>query len=205
MSAFERAAFWVIAGGSASGKSYLCNQIKNLMPSGSVAIIGLDSYYKCNGHIPFAEREKVNYDHPDAFDLQTLLANLRELRAGKATEVPIYDFATHSRKGEVEKVEPPSKLLILEGILVLYWPELREVFDRKIFVSAGSELRLKRRLARDVAERGRSEESVHKQWTNTVESMFSKFCEPTKGYADLVLNGEEITEKDIKKLLKEFV
>lgn len=148
-----------IAGGTGSGKTTVVHQIMNELPSTEVGIISQDSYYRDNSNLTYEERTKINFDHPRAIDFELLTSHLRDLKAGKTIEQPVYSFVTHNRTGDVVLTHP-RKVMIVEGILILANPELRDMFDIKIFVHADSDERLIRRLKRDISERGRDMEEV---------------------------------------------
>ena len=148
-----------IAGGSGSGKTTLAYRLKERFGEDEVRLISHDSYYKRHDELPFAERCKLNYDHPDAFDNDLLIQHLKELKAGRAIDCPVYDYADHNRSSEVQHIEP-APVLIVEGILPLAEPELCSLFDYKIYVDTDADERILRRILRDVKERGRSLDSV---------------------------------------------
>lgn len=174
-----------IAGGTGSGKTTFAQALKAAMGEDCV-IISQDSYYVANTHLSFAERLKINYDHPDAIEDELLIEHLRKLQNGETIEVPVYDFEAYARTEETIKLEP-RRIVIVEGILVLVNPQLREQFDLKVFVDTDPDVRLLRRLVRDVQERGRSLDSVHQQYLSTVKPMHEAFVEPSKKYADLIV------------------
>lgn len=145
-----------------------------------------DSYYNDQSDMPFEERIKTNYDHPNAFDTELLVKQLKDLLDWKTIEKPIYDYTEHTRSSEVEKVEP-KEVIILEGILVLNDPALRDLMDIKIFVDTDDDIRIIRRIQRDIEERGRSLQSVIDQYKSTVKPMYHQFIEPTKRYADIIV------------------
>ena len=159
-----------IAGGSGSGKTTLACRLKALFGEDEVRLISHDSYYKRHDELPFEERCKLNYDHPDAFDNALLIYHLQELKAGRAIDCPVYDYADHNRSNEVQHIEP-APVLIVEGILPFVEPELCAMFDYKIFVDTDADERILRRLVRDVKERGRSLDSVINQYLTTVKRM----------------------------------
>lgn len=174
-----------IAGGTGSGKTTFAEALQSAMGEDSV-IISQDSYYVANTELSFSERLKINYDHPDAFEEELLIEHLRLLRQGKDINVPIYDFERYARTPETITVAPKD-IVIVEGILVLGNPLLRAEFDLKVFVDTDSDVRILRRLIRDVKERGRNLESVHSQYLTTVKPMHEAFVEPSKKYADLIV------------------
>jgi len=169
-----------ISGPSASGKSLLANTIVNELGSDQVAVISEDAYYKDNGHLPFAEREKINYDHPNAFDHTLLAEHLKILRQGQSVHIPIYSHAKHERISETREVGNHA-IIVLEGILIFCDHMLRELMDIRIFMSTPLDICLTRRLKRDVVERHRSFESVIHQYETTVRPMYFQFIEPRGG------------------------
>lgn len=175
-----------IAGGTGSGKSTVASEIYKCIPDESIAIIEQDSYYNDQSHLTFEERVKTNYDHPNAFDTKLLMQHLSTLIEGKAIEKPIYDFEKHNRKKETIRVEPKD-IIILEGIMILAEPELRDMLDIKIFVDTDADLRIIRRIQRDIEERGRTIDSVINQYVNVVRPMHLQFVEPNKRYADIII------------------
>lgn len=175
-----------IAGPSASGKSLLANTIVNGLGSDQVVIISEDSYYKDNSHLPFEAREKINYDHPDAFDHALLAEHIKQLQAGKSVQIPIYSHSKHVRLPETREVGGHA-IIIVEGILLFSEETLRELMDIRIFMSAPLDVCLIRRLKRDVVERHRSVESVLLQYETTVRPMYLQFIEPSSRYADLIV------------------
>ncbi|MCA9738065.1 MAG: uridine kinase [Gemmatimonadetes bacterium] len=174
------------AGGSGSGKSTVVGRILDVLGPGRVGIVHADAYYRDYGHLSPDERSLVNFDHPDALDLPLLLAHVDALREGHGVDVPIYDFATHTRTGATRRIEP-TPVVIVDGILVLAEPELRRRLDIKIFVDTDADVRFIRRLERDVAERGRTVESVIRQYLDTVRPMHLEFVEPSKRWADVII------------------
>jgi uridine kinase len=175
-----------IAGGTGSGKTTVAERLAGAMPAGRCVTIDHDAYYRDQGHLPPAARADVNYDHPSALDSGLFAEHLRELRAGRAVEVPIYDFATHTRRTQTRPVAPAS-VIIVEGILVFAEPALREQMDIRIFVDTDPDIRLMRRIRRDLEERGRTFQSVRDQYYATVRPMHIEHVEPSKRWADLIL------------------
>ena len=175
-----------LGGGSGSGKTTIARSIVEAIGPDNVALIQHDAYYHDQTDLPMEERVRVNYDHPDSFETPLLVAQLRQLRAGRAVDRPIYDFTVYNRRPDTVRVEP-KPAIIVEGILVLYEPELRELMDLKIYVDTDPDLRILRRLERDLKERGRSFDSVHGQYLATVRPMHLQFVEPSKRYADIVI------------------
>ncbi|MHB1394662.1 MAG: uridine kinase [Clostridia bacterium] len=175
-----------IAGGTGSGKSTVARAILESIPGRNVAIIEQDCYYKDQSHLPTEERVNVNYDHPLAFDTGLLIEHVEKLIKGQAIEKPQYDFTVHNRKKQYLRVEPRD-IILLEGILILDSPILRELMDIKIFVDTDADVRIIRRIIRDMRDRGRSLESVINQYLNVVKPAHNEFCEPTKRYADIII------------------
>ncbi|AXA35821.1 MAG: uridine kinase [Candidatus Sumerlaea sp.] len=174
-----------IAGGTGSGKTLVAKSIGEAVGK-QVVILGLDSYYLDRSDLPFEERAKINYDHPDAFDIPLLLEHLHKLMRGEAIEMPVYNYAAHARAPETIHVEP-APIIIVEGILVLAIPALRDMMNVRIFVDTDADVRFIRRLSRDVKERGRSLQSVIDQYLNVVRLMHLEFVEPSKRYADIIV------------------
>ncbi|HIC32673.1 MAG TPA: uridine kinase [Flavobacteriaceae bacterium] len=175
-----------IAGGTGCGKTTVVNQILNELPEGEVGVISQDSYYKDTTHLSFDERVKINFDHPRSIDFELLEHHLKELRKGKSIDQPVYSFIKHNRTGDVI-VTKPRKVMIVEGILILSHPEIRDLFDIKIFVHADSDERLIRRLKRDIKDRGRDIDEVLTRYQNTLKPMHQQFIEPMKEYADIII------------------
>ncbi|MDY0234552.1 MAG: uridine kinase [Gudongella sp.] len=175
-----------IAGGTGSGKSTVTREIFKSITDKNIAVIEQDSYYKDQSDMSFEERVKTNYDHPFAFDNQLLVKHLKQLMDLKPIEKPIYDFENHNRKKETYHVEP-RHIIIVEGILILYDEDLRDLLDIKIFVDTDSDVRVIRRILRDIKERGRTLDSVIMQYMKTVRPAHLQFVEPTKRYADIII------------------
>lgn len=175
-----------IAGGTGSGKTLVARTLVRQM-GGRVAVLEQDNYYNANTELPFEERVKINYDHPDAFDHDLLLRHVQQLLQGQDVQMPVYNFSSHSRKEDETVHLRHQKVVIVEGILILYFPRLRELMDIKVFVDTDNDLRFIRRLRRDVEERGRSLDSVIRQYETTVRPMHMQFVEPTKRHADLII------------------
>lgn len=200
MAVVERGILIGIAGGSGSGKTLVSQRIYEELGSDKVIIIQQDSYYKDLSHLPYAERVKRNFDHPDAIDSQLLIKQIEALLYGRTIEQPIYDFAVHARKAETRCIGPHS-IIVLEGILILDHPRLRELMDIKVYVDTDPDIRLIRRLRRDVSERERSVESVLEQYESSVRPMHLQFVEPSKRYADIIIpeGGHNIVAIDLLK------
>jgi uridine kinase len=175
-----------VAGGSGSGKTTVSHAILERVGRERIAYLQHDAYYRDRSHLPIEERARINYDHPDSLETDLLIEHLKQLRAGRAIEMPQYDFAQHVRKAETRRVEPRTVILV-EGILIFADRALREMFDIKIFVDTDPDLRFLRRLQRDIAERGRTVESVIAQYLETVRPMHLEFVEPSKRYADVII------------------
>ncbi|NLB20780.1 MAG: uridine kinase [Clostridium sp.] len=175
-----------ITGGTGSGKSTVANAIYRNFKQETISIIMQDSYYKDQSDLTYEERTKTNYDHPHAFDTDLLISHLNSLLHGEAIDIPIYDFTIHNRKEETIH-EEPKDIIIVEGILILEDERLRDLFDIKIYVDTDADLRILRRLTRDIKERGRTLESVIDQYLGVVRPMHLQFIEPTKRYADLIV------------------
>lgn len=178
-----------IAGGTGSGKTTVVQQIMNELPTTEVGIISQDSYYRETSNLTYEERTKINFDHPRAIDFELITSHLKDLKAGKTIEQPVYSFVTHNRTGDVVLTHP-RKVMIVEGILILSNAELRDMFDIKIFVHADSDERLIRRLKRDISERGRDMEEVLNRYQTTLKPMHEQFIEPTKTFADIIIPND---------------
>lgn len=174
-----------IAGGSGSGKTTLAANILEHFAD-RISVLRHDDYYKCQDDIPMEERIKTNYDHPHAFDTNLLIYHIDELRAGRDIFSPTYDYTRHTRAAETREVKA-NKVVLLEGILILENPELRDRLDMKIYVDTDADVRILRRMMRDVKERGRSLDSVVNQYLSTVKPMHEAFVEPSKRYADIIV------------------
>jgi uridine kinase len=188
-----------IAGASGSGKTSAAASIINSLELDKVLTIQEDSYYKDLSDIPFAERQTRNFDHPDAFDHDLLAEHLLQLLNGEAVSQPIYDYKLHTRSKETKTVGPGT-LIILEGILVLSNAQLRKLMDYRVFVETPLDICLARRLKRDMKERGRTADSVIKQYTETVRPMYLQFVEPSRQYADITISGEQSNSEAIDTL-----
>ncbi|PAQ16505.1 uridine kinase [Bacillus sp. FJAT-42315] len=175
-----------IAGGSGSGKTSVTKAIDEFFKGHSVMIIEQDYYYKDQSHLPFEERLNTNYDHPFAFDNDLLIEHVNQLLQYKPIEKPVYDYVQHTRSAETIVMEPKN-VIILEGILVLEDPRLRDLMDIKLFVDTDADIRIIRRMMRDIQERGRTFESVVDQYIQVVRPMHNQFIEPTKRYADIII------------------
>ena len=175
-----------IAGGSGSGKTTLANNLVNYFGENEVSILRHDNYYKRHDEMSYEERSRLNYDHPDAFDTELLCAHIRQLKAGHRIEMPVYDYSVHNRSDKTTPVLP-NPVIILEGILIFAEPELVDLMDFRIFVDTDADERILRRIKRDVNERGRSLESVMRQYRETVKPMHDQFVEPSKRKANIII------------------
>lgn len=196
-----------IAGASASGKSLLANTIVNELGSDQVVVISEDSYYKDHGNIPFEERAKINYDHPNSLDHELLHQHLQLLQSGEAADVPIYNHSTHTREKETRRIGQHT-IIVLEGILLFVEKDLRQLMDIRIFMDTALDICLIRRLKRDMQERGRSLDSVLKQYEETVRPMYLQFIDPSKRYADIIVprgGGNRIAIDMIKAKMRELL
>ena len=189
-----------IAGGSGSGKTLVARRIFDELGSDKVIIIQQDSYYRDLGHLSLEERKKQNFDHPDSFDHEFLIRQLKDLLAGKSVDQPVYDYTIHSRRNETKRIGEHI-IIVLEGILILHDPELRKLMDIKVYVDTDDDVRLIRRIRRDVNERGRSLDSILDQYENSVRPMQLQFIEPTKRYADIIIpeGGYNLVAIDLLK------
>lgn len=174
-----------IAGGSGSGKSTITDIIARKFGD-EVTVIKHDNYYKAHDELTYEERCRINYDHPDAFDTPMLCEHLEKLRRGEEVVCPVYDFTVHNRSEETQVIKP-SRVIVIDGILVLQDPRLRELMDIRIFVDTDADVRLLRRIKRDFTERARSLESVTEQYLNTVKPMHELYVEPSRKYADIIV------------------
>ncbi|NOV02989.1 uridine kinase [Paenibacillus planticolens] len=175
-----------IAGGTGSGKTTVARSIINKLGSTNVTLISQDNYYLHHSGLTYEERERINYDHPRAFDNELLLKHLNELKNGNAVNIPVYDFAQHGRSKETIRIEV-KPIVLLEGIHVLTDEELRGALNIKVFVDTDPDVRILRRLSRDINERGRTLQSVFDQYLTTVKPMHDAFIEPSKKYADIII------------------
>ena len=188
-----------IAGGTGSGKTTVVKELVQALPQASVAIIPQDSYYKDSSHVPVEERQFINFDHPDAFDWDLLVEQITALRDGKSIEQPTYSYLTCTRQPETVHIEP-KEIIIIEGIMALVTPALRDLMDLKIYVDADADDRLIRLIRRDVIERGRTPETVISRYERVVKEMHWEFIEPTKKFADIIIPQGGHNTKAIKML-----
>ena len=176
-----------ITGGTGSGKSTVCKAIKDSIPAENIAILEQDAYYKDQTHLSFEDRLKTNYDHPLAFDNKLLINHIDMLCEGKSIEKPIYDYELHTRKQNETVTISPKDIIIVEGIMILEDEELRDKLDIKIYVDTEDDIRILRRIQRDIKERGRTVDSVIEQYLQTVKPAHDQFIEPYKKYSDIII------------------
>lgn len=189
-----------IAGGTGSGKTTVVRKLLEALPGGDVVVMPQDSYYKDNRHISLEERQKINFDHPDSLEFNLLIDHLKQLRKGKTVEMPIYSYLTCLRAKETIPVRP-AKVVIIEGILILADPGLRNMLDIKVFVDADADDRLGRVIQRDIVERGRSVLKVLERYHDTVKPSHLQFIEPSKRYADIIIPGGGENQVGIEVLI----
>ena len=196
-----------IAGGTGSGKTTVVNQILDELKHDEVDVIYQDSYYKDNSHLTYKERVKINFDHPQSIDFDLLVHHLKELKKKHPIQQPVYSFKEHNRTQETITIKP-RKVMLVEGILVLANPEIRKMFDLKIFVHTDSDERLIRRLKRDIHERGRDMDEVLDRYQNTLKPMHQQFIEPTKEFADIIIpynRYNEVGVNVVQTIIKECI
>lgn len=174
-----------VAGGTASGKTTVAARLKKEFGS-ELILICHDSYYLAHDDLPYEERCKINYDHPNAFDTKRIISDIKKLKQGVAVDCPVYDYSIHNRSKEVVRISP-ARVIVIEGILIFENEDLRNLMDIKVFVDADADIRFIRRMLRDVNERARSVESIVEQYTTTVKPMHDEFVEPSKRYADVII------------------
>ncbi|MGX4644633.1 MULTISPECIES: uridine kinase [Holzapfeliella] len=189
-----------VTGGSGSGKTSVSRAIYDSFSDHAITMLEQDSYYKDQGHMPFEERMNINYDHPLAFDTDLLIDHLKRLMNYESVEKPVYDYVSHTRSDETI-LQEPKEVIILEGILILDDPRLRDLMDIKIYVDTDDDIRIIRRIKRDMQERGRTLDSVIDQYLSAVKPMYHQFIEPTKRYSDLIVpeGGENFVAIDLIK------
>lgn len=186
-----------IAGGTGSGKTTLTERLKERFGQ-DVSVVYHDNYYKQHNNMTYEQRSKLNYDHPDAFDTELMIRHVRQLRAGKSVECPVYDYTIHNRSDKTVCIQP-TKVILVEGILIFQNEELRQLMDIKIFVDTDADVRILRRIMRDVQERKRSLTSVVTQYLNTVKPMHEQFVEPSKRFSDIIVleGGHNLVALDL--------
>lgn len=196
-----------IAGGTGSGKSTFTNRLRGRFGD-NITVIYHDNYYKRHDDIPFEERKKLNYDHPDALETDLLIEHIKRLRNGESIECPVYDYTVHNRSDKTVRIDP-RKIILIEGILLLADPRLRSLLDIKIYVEADADERILRRILRDVKERGRDIDNIVEQYLTTVKPMHYLYVEPTRATADIVINSGmndvafDIVQSKIRLMLEE--
>ena len=196
-----------IAGGTGSGKSTFTNRLRDRFGD-NITVIYHDNYYKRHDDIPFEERKKLNYDHPDALETDLLIEHIKRLRNGESIECPVYDYTVHNRSDKTVRIDP-RKIILIEGILLLADPRLRSLLDIKIYVEADADERILRRILRDVKERGRDIDNIVEQYLTTVKPMHYLYVEPTRATADIVINSGmndvafDIVQSKIQLMLEE--
>ena len=196
-----------IAGGTGSGKSTFTNRLRDRFGD-NITVIYHDNYYKRHDDIPFEERKKLNYDHPDALETDLLIEHIKRLRNGESIECPVYDYTVHNRSDKTVRIDP-RKIILIEGILLLADPRLRSLLDIKIYVEADADERILRRILRDVKERGRDIDKIVEQYLTTVKPMHYLYVEPTRATADIVINSGmndvafDIVQSKIRLMLEE--
>ena len=196
-----------IAGGTGSGKSTFTNRLRDRFGD-NITVIYHDNYYKRHDDIPFEERKKLNYDHPDALETDVLIEHIKRLRNGESIECPVYDYTVHNRSDKTVRIDP-RKIILIEGILLLADPRLRSLLDIKIYVEADADERILRRILRDVKERGRDIDNIVEQYLTTVKPMHYLYVEPTRATADIVINSGmndvafDIVQSKIRLMLEE--
>lgn len=196
-----------IAGETGSGKSTFTNRLRDRFGD-NITVIYHDNYYKRHDDIPFEERKKLNYDHPDALETDLLIEHIKRLRNGESIECPVYDYTVHNRSDKTVRIDP-RKIILIEGILLLADPRLRSLLDIKIYVEADADERILRRILRDVKERGRDIDNIVEQYLTTVKPMHYLYVEPTRATADIVINSGmndvafDIVQSKIRLMLEE--
>jgi uridine kinase len=196
-----------VAGGSGSGKSTIARSLVESLPAHHVTAIEHDAYYKDVGHLPYEERARINFDHPESLDNELFGRHLDELRAGRSVEKPRYDFATHARTAETDRLDP-SPIIVVEGILVLALPAIRDRLDVKLYVDTDADIRLMRRIRRDLEQRGRTFAQVRQQYYESVRPMHLAFVEPSKRFADIIIpegGQNRVAREMILAMLQKFV
>mgnify|MGYP001200564217 FL=1 len=187
-----------IAGGSCSGKTTVVNTLVEAF-AGSVSTIAFDSYYLDQGHMTLSERAQVNYDHPDSLDVELFVSDIQSLRDGNSIDTPIYDFSTHTRSSD-SRIVAPSDLVVLDGILLLAFPEITALLDLAVFIEATEEIRFNRRIPRDIKERGRTAEQSSAQFKETVQPMHKRFVAPSICHADLIIDGQQSPQLSLAEI-----
>ena len=188
-----------IAGGTGSGKSFLAKRLKNIYPQDQALILSQDSYYKDLSNLSYKNRSNQNFDHPDSIDSLLIEDHLKKLLSGETIYRPEYDFVTHLRKKNIQIVKP-CPIIIIEGILMLHYTRLHDFYSLKIFIETPEAIRIKRRIKRDTHSRGRTPESIKKQYYSLVKPMHDKFVQPSKSFSDIILKGTDLIEKLVNQI-----
>ena len=191
-----------IAGGSCSGKTFLCKKILNKYKK--IVSIKVDSYYKDFNDLSFKEREKINFDHPSSFEFNLLLQQLNNIKNSKITEIPTYNYKTHTRSSKFQLINNNSNVILVEGILALYDKKIRDLMSMKVYIDIPNNIRKSRRIERDKKNRARTESSILNQYKNMVEPMYIKYIKPTIRYADLIINKIDKTDEGYNKLISKI-
>ena len=192
-----------VFGGTGSGKTTIVNQIVSDFNASDIQVISQDAYYKDNSSITYEERCLLNFDHPEAIDFELLYEHLSALKNGENIQQPIYDFKTHNRTDKTLQISP-KKILILEGILIMNYPKLRSLLDLKVFIETNSDMRMERRVKRDITERGRTPKEVMDRYLNNLKPMHDQFIEPMKMHADLIVENHKNTSINLDKLISKI-
>ena len=192
-----------VFGGTGSGKTTIVNQIVSDFNASDIQVVSQDAYYKDNSSITYESRCLLNFDHPEAIDFELLYEHLRALKNGENIQQPIYDFKTHNRTDKTLQISP-KKILILEGILIMNYPKLRSLLDLKVFIETNSDMRMERRVNRDITERGRTPKEVMDRYLNTLKPMHNQFIEPMKMHADVIVENHENTSINLDKLISKI-
>ena len=191
-----------ITGGSGSGKTFLSDKIIKKIGKDKILKIEVDSYYKDLIHLKMKEREKNNFDHPNAFEFNQLYMHLNQIKKLQEVDIPIYDYKTHTRKKETRNINKTYSIILLEGIFSTYNPDIRNMLDLNVFIDISNNIRKKRRIERDSQKRDRTIQSIEEQYTTTVEPMYKKYVEPTKQYSDIIIKEISKSDKGYIKLLE---
>jgi len=191
-----------IAGGSGSGKTFLCDKLIKKFGQNKILKIEVDSYYKNLAHLEMEKREKNNFDHPDAFEFDLLYKDLNKIKGLKKINIPLYDYKTHTRKNKFQTINKTYNIILLEGIFSIYKQDIRDMSDLNIFIDISNKIRKERRIKRDSQKRDRTLESIEYQYTSTVEPMYKKYVEPTKKYSSLIIKEISKSDKGYIKLLE---
>lgn len=191
-----------ITGGSGSGKTFLCNKIIKKFKSNKIIKIEVDSYYKNLAHLKMEDREKNNFDHPDAFEFNLLYAHLNKIKNLEKVNIPLYDYKTHTRKNEFKTMDKIYNIILLEGIFSGYEKNIRDMLYLNVFIDIPNKIRKSRRIKRDKKKRDRTLESIEVQYTTTVEPMYKKYVEPTKQYSDIIIKDISKSDEGYIKLLE---